>query len=92
MGLIARGGRDAGVRKSVKGYCVGKGYNMYSMHRKGVTLLERDIICIACIGRELYTGEGYNMYSMHRKGVAVLERDIICIVCIGRELLYWRGI
>ena len=35
---------------------------MYCMHRKGVAVLERDIICIACIGRELlYTGEECNM-------------------------------
>ena len=69
VGLIARagGGRDAGVRKSVKGCYTGEGYNMYSMHKRVYTVLERDMICIACIARELmYTGEEYNMYSMHR--------------------------
>ena len=35
---------------------------MYSMHRKGVAVLERNIICIASVHRKgvsVYTGEGY---------------------------------
>ena len=42
----------------MKGYCIGKGYNMYSMYRKRVTVLERDILCIVCIGRELLYWRG----------------------------------